>query len=131
MSKTLKLFQGTDKSILVNSQQSLCPEPTVVQACDEEEISELDKDISELDEKILDLDEKILNLDSFCSKMNNNVYKQIKVISAADAARNRTMNWVHQPAIICLTQSLNSTLTCLLPESAVLERIAEKKQLTD
>ena len=60
-------------------------QPTVVQVCDEEEISELGEGISDLDEEISNLDEEILDLDNFCSKMNNRVCKQIKVITATDA----------------------------------------------
>ena len=63
LSKTLKLLQRTNKSILINTQHFQCAEPTAV-APSSEPMSELD---------------------NFCSKMNNRIHNQIKTITSNDA----------------------------------------------
>ena len=63
LSKTLKLFQGTDNSILINTQHSQSAEPTAV-ASSNAAMSELDH---------------------FCSKMNKKIHNQIKTITSNDA----------------------------------------------
>ena len=63
LSKTLKLLQGTNNSILINTQHFQCAEPTAV-APSSEPMSELD---------------------NFCSKMNNRIHNQIKTITSNDA----------------------------------------------
>ena len=63
LSKTLKLLQGTDNFILINTQHSQSAEPTAV-ASSNAAMSELD---------------------NFCSKMNKNIHNQIKTITSNDA----------------------------------------------
>ena len=65
LSTTLKLLQGTDKAILVSTQQPQCIEPSSPRTSFD--------------------DDEMLQQDSFCSKANDRVHKQIKVITAVDA----------------------------------------------
>ena len=62
LSKTLKLLQRTNKSILINTQHFQCAEPTVASS-----------------------NESMSGLDKFCSKMNNRIHNQIKTITSNDA----------------------------------------------
>ena len=63
LSKTLKLLQGTDNSILINTQHSQSAEPTAVTSSNA----------------------AMSELDNFCSKMNKKIHNQIKTITSNDA----------------------------------------------
>ena len=72
-----------------------------------------EEEISELSEEILDLDKEILDLDILCSKMNNKLkfIKRSRLSLQPMLRGHQTMNRVHEPTIVRITQYFNSIAT--------------------